>query len=260
MAKKSIQNNESNDLIRINGLVDAAIKISGESAKILSAAAAAACYQLVAFGRGGPFNRLYSGLQPKDQHGLRVFFVNRVHDLFGVGGEKREDDAEVWLKRPASFIRFIAKPQDGKSFFSLVTVGEGTNLSPVQIANIKAGKKAVAEAGEEALDIEWVTAAAERRMALAQTAADAQRKVANLIKDLAKNAHTNGMSRQNLQAMGKAAGLNSDTILNTLEFFNDGVKAETEKPETEKTEKTLEPLLDANGKQKEKGMQEMQNA
>lgn len=199
---------------RIYGLNDLAVKSAKTAATHLQAASAAGFYQLM-HGRPEFINDLYRKLAeevPALAEGLRVMYANRIVDEFGVGGVRKTDDPKIWAKRPTAFFTFRSKIKaDGdKPGFVLVPVKgkwADDNLTEDQVKHIKAARKAIRDAGEDALNMPWKTADKERRDVQALDEKDAKKRISALVKTLAKNAFSINMSRDNLTKMISASGM-----------------------------------------------------
>lgn len=218
-------------------LNDQAVKDARNSALSLQRAAASGMYMLM-HGTAGFINDLYQKLadektgSPKDAGALRVMFTDRVIDLFGKGGKRRDDDEHVWERRPTKFFDFRLKDAEGKfKGFHLIDVKNNTALTAQQIIDIKTARKEIREAGEDALNFVWKTKDAEERAAIAMDTAKMLQSAKTFLTNVAKNAPTNGMPKNNLSMIARAFGLPADTIGKVLEAYNDGVTVETEDDE-----------------------------
>lgn len=164
--------------------IDSFLKSRKENNKMLYATGAKYFHMWAKDGRGEYLNYLFANLEPIDQTGMRIYFANRLIDLFGVGGVRKPDDETKWLIRPHSFFTITLNPPataDGKDengtpiHFNFVPFKDKDakgdnpsknrpawlkNLAPVDaeraIANMKAMRKNCVDAGVDGLTFEWL--------------------------------------------------------------------------------------------------------
>ena len=217
---------------RIYALNDKAVKSAKSAMTDLQAAAAAGMYKLM-HGHKEFINDLYRKLAtevPAMADSLRRFYAPEVINKFGKGGilnplDPNDPENRTWAKRPDAFFTFSGRDAgDGKPGFSLVDVKSNTDLTPQQIANIKAARKAIRDGEESALNFQWKSPERERREAEAMDESGAAKAVASLLRRLASNAATNHYSMDDIRKIGAAAKLGADAIGKALEAYP---KAET---------------------------------
>lgn len=217
----------NSERVRILDLNDKAVKDAVNSAKSLQAAAAACMYMLM-HGHKEFINDLYFRLakeSPKDAYALRSMYAKRVIDVFGKGGIRKLDDANVWAKRPTPFIMFSStKPESASEIegFKLVDVKNNDSLTDQQKMEIKQARREIREAGEQALNFEWHSQDAEKRAASAFGLKELIAQATRLLTKAAKDANVNGMTQAHLSAAGRALGLSPDDIGKVLANYNDG--------------------------------------
>lgn len=199
-------------------------KTRAESEFLLKQTTAKCFHRLAKDGRPEYMNFLYSKASPTDQTAIRVFFCNRIIDLFGIGGVRDPEDQAKWLVRPQPFFFAAARPDsklidangNPKHFGLVNTVDKDENgtdptknrpawlkkladadpkQAEIAIANLKAFRKAVTDAGPEKLVFDWITRDQASRIEGPADVEKAGTQFVGSIKRLAKALAAAGMSR-----------------------------------------------------------------
>lgn len=191
----------------------------------LTKVAAAGFYNLFAHGNNTLINYVYRELAKRDEtahaaNSLRVHLSNSIMDRFGRGGktnlnterlynDKGERIADKWVERPANFFRFRNEVGEEKlPGFEIVATRkkDGTlpeNLSQATVDAMRAAKKAIGEKGPDCLILPWKTAENEREDAKVFGLPQLQTSMIALLKKAAKAAHANGVTNNDIDAIGK---------------------------------------------------------
>jgi hypothetical protein len=206
-------NIQANETKRVNGLNDKAINSASSAKTDLMNAAAAGVFYLMC-GHPHFLNDLYTRLV-KANSGmageLRSVFTAKVHDHFGLGGVRDENDASKWKIRPTAFFVFGTKVNNGGAGFALVSVKNNLNLNEKQVKEIKAARAAIREAGEETLraDKFWTTPDDEIRNASFNPVTNAR----SFLLKQAKFAYSKGgLTKDQILSIGKMFDLPSDDL------------------------------------------------
>lgn len=132
MSKKNITATAGNSVADLKAAVmvkvDAAIKSSKESAKILSEGFAAAWYWAVWQGDLVPLDKLYREVTDKDKDAMRTMAILQAHDIFTPADHFGKDGKPMYR---LPLVSFVAVPKDGALHFSWLV---STNKDEKEVA------------------------------------------------------------------------------------------------------------------------------
>jgi hypothetical protein len=248
------------------GIAKAVERLSGANVEIYGYAAIG-FWNLIAHGDSFILNTLYRSLAnnnvtAKDAAIMRSVYANAIIDRFGRGGktdagtsrmfnDKGDLIATKWIERPTAIFRFVAKPADGgQGGFEIVKTSkpDGTlpnGMSEKDVENIRAAKKAIRNAGIEALaSIPWVTAKQESNNVKLYDEAWLKKTVKAFLTTGSKFAFANHLTDADISTIGRIAKLDATEIktIQDARRTEKPVKAEA-MPETE-TLADLENTID----------------
>jgi hypothetical protein len=227
---------EAADFKRRDGLVDAAIKASKDSFPAIRRGFAAAIFYMVETGRPSLMNKLFVGMERKDSLGMVSLAMRRVLDVYAADGKRDENDASKWIVRPTPIWEFRANPskETPGEHFRMVHIKDGTKLNAAQVKAVKATKRAILAAGEDALADSALWSRSDAFTALEQdfTINAFHKALQGLLLKAAKSGHKIGLTQQEIIKIGKDAHLPTDTLTTIRDSYNDGESHDDDETET----------------------------